>query len=117
MNEPTLRTLPPHEYERLRELYGDHPLPPPDRSVVFVVELDGRIVATACTLNTMLVGAMIVEDEFQGIGLSSVLANALETLFQPGEECLMVTESPKVKHLAETRGWIHVPGELNVKRF
>jgi len=111
---PVVEALPVAEMHRLAAVYRLHnePLPTKD-AVAFVVEKDGKIVASMTFHQIKMIGLTHSQDD----EAMKLLQAAVSEFFSAGEHLFTVVENEWGRIEAEMAGMVAVPGQLMRKDF
>lgn len=108
------RVLPIVEWEKLRSLYEQHdaPLPRPGEAVIYVIEDEGKIIASWPIHSILIGGLMHVDKAHRGNGIPAMLTAAVEKNLNSGDSLFTVITDPHAEKLAIESGLVPVEGKI-----
>lgn len=111
----SLSRLEPHQFERLTALYQGYNSEPPDpqEQIVFVLEVDGEIVASFDLARVMCFGLLHVRPELRQSGVGAILADYVKSHFEAGDSAFIITENEIARRMAQGFGARQLEGTLH----
>lgn len=114
MEDVTYRVLPTEEWHKLLPIYEEmgEPLPIPERTVMYVAEINGEIIGYIAGQIVVCVAPLWVKREFRGKKVAEKLAIDGYKCLPENIQKVLITRNAHVEPLAHLLGFIPKVGQM-----